>query len=152
MAFIDCTGLEQRASLSPGSTAGTSYQNDAEAQLVAHAVQQLLTGPHAMQPSDIGVITPYSGQVNLALPSSPPLLLSSSPLSSSPLTSRHPPPLSPLSSPQSFPCPVSPLPIALPSPSRLPPLLSPPPAPLSAQSTLQLVRVSQPNLKTQSSL
>ena len=88
MAFIDCTGLEQRASLSPGSTAGTSYQNDAEAQLVAHAVQQLLTGPHAMQPSDIGVITPYSGQVNLALPSSPPPLLSSSPpLPSPPLPS-----------------------------------------------------------------
>ncbi|DBA71486.1 TPA: hypothetical protein ACH3X2_14306 [Trebouxia sp. C0005] len=63
VAFIDCTGPEQRASLSPGSTAGTSYQNDPEAQLVAHAIQQLLTGRHAMQPSDIGVITPYSGQV-----------------------------------------------------------------------------------------
>jgi hypothetical protein len=30
VAFIDCTGPEQRASLSPGSTAGTSYQNDVE--------------------------------------------------------------------------------------------------------------------------
>lgn len=71
MAFIDCVGQEQRASLSPGSTAGTSYQNDAEAQLVGHAVQQLLTGPHAMQPRDIGVITPYSGQVTLPVLSPP---------------------------------------------------------------------------------
>lgn len=78
MAFIDCTGPEQRASLSPGSTAGTSYQNDPEAQLVAHAIQQLLTGRHAMQPSDIGVITPYSGQV--ALPPSPPPLSASAPV------------------------------------------------------------------------
>lgn len=71
MAFIDCTGPEQRASLSPGSTAGTSYQNDVEAQLVAQAIQQLLSGLHAIQPNDIGVITPYSGQVTLPVPPSP---------------------------------------------------------------------------------
>ena len=102
VAFIDCAGPEQRASISPGSTAGTSYQNDAEAQLVAHAIQQLLTGPHAIQPSDIGVITPYSGQV--ALPSPPPPPPPPPPL--------PPPPLPPLS--PHFPPLLSP---ALPSPS-----------------------------------
>ena len=28
-------------------------------------LQQLMSGPNAMQPKDIGVITPYSGQVHL---------------------------------------------------------------------------------------
>ena len=107
VAFIDCAGPEQRASISPGSTAGTSYQNDAEAQLVAHAIQQLLTGPHAIQPSDIGVITPYSGQV--ALPSPPP----------PPPSPPPPPPPPPRRPPTSLPS--SPLPFPpLPSPNLVP--------------------------------
>ena len=140
MAFIDCTGPEQRASLSTGSTAGTSYQNDVEAQLVAQAIQQLLSGLHAIQPNDIGVITPYSGQVTLPVPPSP----------HTPLTFPSPPPSAPLP----FPLPTLPLPSLPLPPLPLPPLPlpSPPQAPLSAQSTLQLVRVSQPKLKTQSSL
>jgi len=114
VAFIDCTGPEKRASLSPGSTAGTSYQNDAEAKLVAHAVQQLLTGPHAIQPSDIGVITPYSGQVVLSVPSSP-LPSPPHPFPSSPLPLLCPPLLNfslPLFLP--FPSPSPPLPGSLP--------------------------------------
>ena len=55
----------------PDSTAGTSYRNTEEAQLVARVIQQLLSGPDAMQPSDIGVITPYSGQVPSAAYASP---------------------------------------------------------------------------------
>ncbi len=96
VAFIDCTGPEQRASLSPGSTAGTSYQNNAEAHLVVYAIQQLLTGPHAIQPSEIGVITPYSGQVTLPVPSPappPPLPLPSLSLLSLPLPPLPYPPL-----------------------------------------------------------
>lgn len=63
LAFMDCTGQEHRTSSVLGSSAGTSYQNTEEAQLVARVIQQLLSGPDAVQPSDIGVITPYSGQV-----------------------------------------------------------------------------------------
>ena len=63
IAFIDCTGEEQRTARSSNSTAGGSYQNTQEAMVVANVVQQLLSGPHAMQPGDIGIITPYSGQV-----------------------------------------------------------------------------------------
>lgn len=71
IAFLACAGQERRTTLSsssPAGTAGTSYQNDEEAAAVLKVLQQLLSGPDALQARDIGVITPYSGQVPKLLP------------------------------------------------------------------------------------
>ncbi|KAL3140824.1 hypothetical protein ABBQ32_14194 [Trebouxia sp. C0010 RCD-2024] len=66
IAFLDCSGQERRTALNSSSTAGTagtSYQNDEEATTVLKVLQQLLSGSGALQTKDIGVITPYTGQV-----------------------------------------------------------------------------------------
>lgn len=68
IAFLDCSGQERRTALNSSSTAGTagtSYQNDEEATTVLKVLQQLLSGSGALQTKDIGVITPYTGQVTL---------------------------------------------------------------------------------------
>ncbi|KAL3148087.1 hypothetical protein ABBQ38_15521 [Trebouxia sp. C0009 RCD-2024] len=63
IAFLACPGQERRTALISSSTAGTSYQNDQEALAVLKVLQQLLSGSDALQAKDIGVITPYTGQV-----------------------------------------------------------------------------------------
>lgn len=61
VAFVNVHGREQETA-TRSTAAGTSYMNTAEAQVVADMVQQLLRGG-GLQMTDIGVITPYSGQV-----------------------------------------------------------------------------------------
>ena len=63
IAFLDCASEEQRTALPSSSSTGTSYQNKEEASVVVKVVQQLLSGAEAIQTKDIGIITPYSGQV-----------------------------------------------------------------------------------------
>ena len=67
IAFLDCNGQEHRTSLASSSLMGTSFQNNEEAVLVVKLVQQLLSGGNAVQAKDIGIITPYSGQVTRQL-------------------------------------------------------------------------------------
>ncbi|KAK9812656.1 hypothetical protein WJX72_001408 [[Myrmecia] bisecta] len=63
VAFIESEGLEQRTSLRSNAE-GTSYLNEHQARVVAHVTAQLLAGG-ALQAgaADIGVVTPYNGQV-----------------------------------------------------------------------------------------
>ena len=69
LAFIDCQGQEERSALSSTAATGTSYFNSQEAEAVVKAVCQLLSAESTkLQASDIGVITPYSGQVCHRLP------------------------------------------------------------------------------------
>lgn len=64
LAFINCDGQEERSTLSTAAGTGTSYFNNAEAEAAVDAVQQLLNcATSQLQAQDIGVITPYSGQV-----------------------------------------------------------------------------------------
>ena len=69
IVFLACAGQERRTALNSSNTAGTagtagtSYQNDEEAAVVLKVLQQLLSGSDALQAKDIGVITPYTGQV-----------------------------------------------------------------------------------------
>ena len=64
LTFINCNGQEERSTLSATAGGGTSYLNNAEAQAAVDAVQQLLNcATSQLQDQDIGVITPYSGQV-----------------------------------------------------------------------------------------
>ncbi|GAB3666022.1 AAA domain-containing protein [Halopiger thermotolerans] len=46
------------------ATVDRSTKNEAEARLVAHLVSNLLEGEDALEPSDVGVITPYTAQVD----------------------------------------------------------------------------------------
>ena len=64
LAFINCDGQEGRSTLGTAAGAGTSYFNNAEAEAAVDAVQQLLKcATSQLQAQDIGVVTPYSGQV-----------------------------------------------------------------------------------------
>ena len=58
---MECQGQEERVTSNSTTLTGTSYFNSQEAQAVADTVKLLLAG--AVQPGNIGVITPYSGQV-----------------------------------------------------------------------------------------
>jgi regulator of nonsense transcripts 1 len=85
VAFVDCRGAEQRTSSvvdsaallvgaggqveaqadaeeGGGASSGYSYFNEAEARAISEVVRRLL-GPGGLAAEDVGVITPYSGQV-----------------------------------------------------------------------------------------
>ncbi|KXZ45751.1 hypothetical protein GPECTOR_51g737 [Gonium pectorale] len=69
VCFIPVRGVESRTAAAndgatPGGSTGFSYQNDLEASAVAGVVGALLApGGGLRGPGDIGIITPYNGQV-----------------------------------------------------------------------------------------
>ncbi|GIL42418.1 hypothetical protein Vafri_393 [Volvox africanus] len=71
VCFIPVRGCESRTNTvndaaTPGGAAGYSYQNNEEAEMVAAVVAALLTPGSAAGlagPGDIGIVTPYNGQV-----------------------------------------------------------------------------------------
>lgn len=69
VCFVPVRGRETRTNASTdlatsGGSAGYSYQNDDEASVVSSVVAALLTPGSGLEgPGDIGIVTPYNGQV-----------------------------------------------------------------------------------------
>lgn len=63
--FVQCNGPESRTSDISDDISGYSYLNQTEAAAVVQQLTALVSG--GLQPCDIGVITPYSGQVRAVL-------------------------------------------------------------------------------------
>lgn len=62
VAFVECAG--QDAQPPPNSQEiNSSFCNPEEASVVVDIVRNLVLGPHRIKTGDIGIITPYSGQV-----------------------------------------------------------------------------------------
>ena len=62
VAFVECAGQDSQPAPNYDGV-NSSFSNPEEASIVEDIVRCLITGPHRMKPSDIGIITPYSGQV-----------------------------------------------------------------------------------------
>lgn len=62
VAFIPCDGPETRTSAASEDAAGFSFYNEAQCEVVLSVVQQLLRA--GLTQADIGVVTPYNGQVS----------------------------------------------------------------------------------------
>jgi len=62
VAFVECAGQDSQPSANSDGVNNSLY-NPQEASIVVDIVRGLITGPHRVKPSDIGIITPYSGQV-----------------------------------------------------------------------------------------
>ena len=69
VAFVECAGRDSQPSSNSGGV-DSSFSNPEEASIVVDILRSLITGPNRMKPSDIGIITPYSGQVPHYLKSS----------------------------------------------------------------------------------
>ena len=59
---MECAGRDSQHSSNSGGV-DSSFSNPEEASIVVDIARRLITGPNRMKPSDIGIITPYSGQV-----------------------------------------------------------------------------------------